>query len=128
MRMCVKGWLVLLMLCFLVYGCGSNEMEFDPKKWNHRPDISYTYRKAMVQDLMHQHLNQDMSYEDVTGLLGPVDPGRSRLEDSLLVLSYEIFVEYGPSIHPKRGEDLVIRLSEDSLVVDYRLRQWERGQ
>jgi len=113
---------VIVIACALV-SCGKHQMEFDKSKWNKSFDGVYEYRERMVNDLMENHIVEGMSYAQLVDLMGqPENYGNVKPN----TIGYEIMVDYGWNIDPVEGKTLFLELSQDSMVVDYKLDHWNR--
>lgn len=111
-----------LILFIILMSCGVKEKEFNKATWNNRKDIFYVNREIMVKDLMENHLSIGMSYYELIEIIGKPDFFGDLAENKL---GYEIFVDYGWDIDPIKGSNLLIELSKDSTVVNYKLESWE---
>ena len=95
----------------VVFGCNNNK-PFSVKAWNEKEDILYTQRKYLVQDLIRNHLKQEMCYEDLVKLLGsPVDVSR---KESKSTIYFEVETKYGSDIDPDWVKYLEVALTSDS--------------
>ena len=111
---------ISVLLLFLSY-CGVKEKKFNKTTWNERDDIFYLNRESMVNDLMKNHLRKGMTYNDLIELIGNPE-NYANMERN--TIGYEILVDYGWDIDPVEGKTLFIRLSNDSIIVDYYLEHW----
>ena len=71
-------WIFSLFLIILFSSCGGREvpvqeMKFDAAKWMIGYEGNYTYRKRMVNDLVHHHSLIGITSDALTALLGPPD-------------------------------------------------------
>ena len=82
----------------------------------------YANREHMVRDLMENHLQKGMTFQELTTLIGPPE-NYSNMD--INTVGYEIMVDYGWDIDPVEGKTLYIELSKDSTVIDYSLEHWE---
>lgn len=114
-------WTVIVF--FLFVACGQKEMEFDSTKWNEDPYSFYPYRKDMVNDLMNNHLKVGMTYKQLIDLIG--QPENYTNLDSNSV-AYCVLEEHGWDIDPVETKTLIIELTKDSLVRNYKLEHWKK--
>ena len=102
--------------------CLNDQMKFDRQQWNERSDLFYKNREAMVNDLIENHLQKGMTYNEVKELLGqPENYGNMKPN----TFGYEIMVDYGWNIDPVEGKTLLFEISNDSVVINYHLNHWE---
>lgn len=114
--------LLIIIVLFLLSSCGEKEMNFDEKKWNERLDGSYKYREYMVSDLMGNHLEKGMKYNQVIELLGLSGKYQNIKSNEI---SYEIMVDYGWNIDPVEGKNLYFEFDKDSIIKNIRLEHWK---
>jgi hypothetical protein len=117
----MKNRLPILLFAVLL-SCGQGEKRFDKSSWGERDDMFYANRESMVRDLMDNHLRIGMSYAELTELVGkPENYGNMERN----IVAYEIMVNYRRDIDPVEGKTLIIKLSEDSTVMEYNLKRWK---
>jgi len=75
----------------------------------------------MITDLMKNHLKKGMSYSEIIDLIGKPN-NYNNLKPK--TIGYEVSVEYGWNIDPIRSKVLIIKLSEDSTIIDIKLEKW----
>ena len=105
----------------LLASCGVQSEKFNSDKWSQKDDIEYANREKMVIDLMENHLQKGMTYADVVCLLGAPDYYNCLGHKEM---TYKIVDKYGWDTDPVGGKNLVIELSEDSLVRNITLDEW----
>jgi len=88
---------------------------------NDRDDTFYRNREIMITDLMKNHLKKGMSYSEIIDLIGKPN-NYNNLKPK--TIGYEVSVEYGWNIDPIRSKVLIIKLSEDSTIIDIKLEKW----
>jgi hypothetical protein len=114
----------IMFLWFLfLTSCGQNEVVFDSCKWSQKDDIVYVYRENMVRDLMENHLEKDMTYEEVIKLLDTPEDYQNLPKNTIC---YEIMIDYGRNIDPQRWKNLYIEFTCDSTLFSFRLEEWTR--
>jgi hypothetical protein len=97
-------------------------MKFQKEKWNEMNDMFYANREKMIADLMKSHLKKGMKYSEVLCLLGNSENYQNNPPNTLV---YEIMVDYGWNIDPKKGKTLYIELTKDSIVKNIKLQEWK---
>lgn len=114
-------WTIIVF--FLFVACGQKEMEFDSIKWYEDPYSFYPYRKNMVNDLMKNHLKEGMTYKQLTDLIGQPENIANLNSNSV---AYSILEKHGLNIDPVETKTLIIELTKDSLVRNYKLEHWKK--
>lgn len=115
--------LVLFTLVLLPSACGQQEMKFDKQKWNKESDGFYEHREDMVNDLLENHLIKGMTYWQLTDLIG-IPENYSNLDSN--TIAYCIMENYGWDIDPIETKTLMIVLTNDSLVKNYKVEHWKK--
>ena len=113
--------LIYILLIVLLNSCGKAQMKFEKEKWNEREDMFYANREKMVADLMNNHLKKGMTSKAVKNLLGSSDNYENIPKNTII---YEIAVDYGWNIDPEKGKTLYIEFEKDSVIKDFKLKEW----
>ncbi|MFN4091815.1 MAG: hypothetical protein ACK4FG_02830 [Brevundimonas sp.] len=105
---------VLLLVCLLLAGCGSNA-PFDQERWRNA-DLSTRVRADMVDSLLEQHDLKGMDRAAVVTLLG--EPTHTDKWDGT-----EMIYVLGPdgSMFPIDHEWLLIELDDQGRVLEHRV-------
>ncbi|MEJ2104389.1 MAG: hypothetical protein P8X47_07420 [Ignavibacteriaceae bacterium] len=115
--------IIAILGLFLLSNCGVKQMKFDRQKWNKESDGSYEYRENMVNDLIENHVRKGMTYKQLIDLIGK--PGNYGNLDNNTV-AYGIMEDYGWDIDPVETKTLMIELTKDSLVKNYKVEAWKK--
>lgn len=113
---------IIICLCFFA-SCGNKQIEFDQSKWNKSIDGFYEYREVMVNDLMNNHLEKGMNYQQLTDLIGKPE---NIANLKAYTIGYTIMEDYGWDIDPVETKTLLIELTKDSLVKDFKVEDWKK--
>jgi len=112
----------ILILFLLLASCGIKDEKFNSRTWKEIDGNSFSKREPLVNDLMKNHMYKGMSYPEIIGLLGnPEIFGKSEKKR----IGYILHIDYD-IIDPVQGKDLIIYLSKDSTVSDYRIIKWNK--
>jgi outer membrane protein assembly factor BamE (lipoprotein component of BamABCDE complex) len=114
---------IIYAVILLLTACSISELKFDKSGWNEKSDISFINRENMVNDLMMNHLRKGMSYNEVISLIGQPENYNDVKEKSIC---YEIMEYYGFDIDPIETKTLIIEMSKDSIVLDFKLDHWKK--
>ncbi|TAJ13470.1 hypothetical protein DMA11_08630 [Marinilabiliaceae bacterium JC017] len=119
----LKLSIVITLLLIGLVACKQRNEKFDKRLWSERTDMFYDHREKMVVDLMENYLQKGMTYSTLIELIG--EPENYAHIDSNTI-GYEIMVDYGWNIDPIEEKTLLIELSNDSTIVDFRLKSWKK--
>ena len=118
----MKKLIIIFCICFFG-SCGTEQLEFEKSKWNESVDGFYKYRESMSKDLMETHLKKGMTYQQLTDLIGKPE-NFANLEPN--TIGYTLMEDYGWDIDPVETKTLMIELTTDSLVKDYKIEHWKK--
>lgn len=118
----MKNLMVIFCLWFLT-ACGNNQIDFEKSKWNERADGFYKFRESMANNLMESHLKKGMTYPELTDLIGEPENFANLKTNTI---GYTIMEDYGWDIDPVETKTLLIELTADSLVQDFKLKHWKK--
>lgn len=108
--------IILIFIC----SCNFNK-KFDSKKWKAVDGNNFSkIREPYVNDLMENYLYKGLKYDSIIKLLGQPDAGR----DVARGVGYCLYLEFD-GIEPVLEKDLIIEISKDSLVTNYKVVTWE---
>ena|SRR5690554_3652662 len=113
----------LFILSSFLLSCQKKEIAFESEKWNQKYDGFYDYREFMVKDLIENHLNPKLSYQEVMKKLGKPD----YVIDSIdLTIAYQISEKYGLNIDPIETKTLLIYFNKDSITQKSEIRHYKK--
>jgi hypothetical protein len=113
---------LLLFLLLLIASCKSDGRKFDSETWNGIDGNNFsTQREPLVKDLIQNHLHQGMSYTSLTKLLGEPEI----IEENNRI-GYILYFRLGVGIDPVEGRNLIIQLTGDSTVLNYKVVEWKK--
>jgi len=112
----------LLILVLILSSCGVKEEKFNSQMWKEMDGNSYSKREPFVNDLMKNHLYKGMNYRKIIEILGKPEIFG---ENEKSRIGYILHIDYD-MIDPIQGKDLIVDLSEDSTVTNYRIVEWEK--
>lgn len=123
MKNCILTHIKLAVASLLILvSCAPNQEKFDRARWSETDDLEYAYRSRMVQDLVANHLHENMKYSEIRAMLGESDftsaePGIS--------LSYRISEEYEfLDVDPVSGKNLIVEFRADSTMSKAFIHEW----
>ncbi len=112
----------IIALSFLLMACQREEKKFDSRSWSAIDGNNFSQqREPLINDLITNHLFKGMSYKQLTHLLGEPE-----IREGRTIIGYTLYVSYGWGIDPVEGRDLMIQLAQDSTVVNYKIKEWEK--
>ncbi|RZL09136.1 MAG: hypothetical protein EOO89_21955 [Pedobacter sp.] len=118
----MKSFRIFLASIFLL-SCNI-EARFDKVKWHQPGDLGiYPHRKSMLKDLTRNYRLTGLSYRQLIDLLGK--PDRYNAKESELV-EYNIETEYGNDIDPVYVKSLELKLTQDSTVESFIVKEWKK--
>ncbi|MCB0651254.1 MAG: hypothetical protein KDC85_08265 [Saprospiraceae bacterium] len=118
----MKNLMMIFCLCFLS-ACGNNQLDFEISKWNESVDGFYKFRELMTNDLMENHLKKGMTYQEFTDLIGEPENFANLKTNTI---GYTLMEDYGWDIDPVETKILLIELTADSLVQDFKIQHWKK--
>ena len=114
----------LMLICFFILtACGEKQIEFDQSKWNKSVDGFYQFREAMAKDLIENHLKKGMTYKKLTDLIGKPENIANLKENTI---GYTIMEDYDWDIDPVKTKTLLIELTTDSLIQNFKIVHWKK--
>lgn len=107
--------LYLLIFCVAFVSC-HEKIEFSKDGWNKKVDTFYTDRIKMVDDLIQNHLSNDLCFNEIEQLLGT--PEEIMNVGKMVKIHYEVQTKYGSNIDPDWIKYLEIKLDSDSCFIE----------
>ena len=117
-----SGLLLPLLFLGLFSSACKKESAFDKDKWAYRGDMEFPYREEIITDLLENHHLKGVSYSQLMNTLGTPD----QIELANHKVYYDILTEYGSDIDPIHNKLLEVSLSNDSIVIGYKIREWTK--
>ena len=77
----------------------------------------------MAQELMENHLEKGMTYQQLTDLIGEPENIANLKHNTI---GYKLMEDYGLDIDPVETKTLMIELTNDSLVQDFKIEHWKK--
>ena len=118
----MKNWMIIFCLYFLS-ACGNDQLDFEKSKWNESVDGFYKFRELMANDLMENHFEKEMTYQELTDLIGEPENFANLKENTI---GYTLMEDYGWDIDPVETKTLMIELTADSLVQGFNIKHWKK--
>ena len=112
----VKLVIFLFTMCFWLSAC--NE-KFNKEKWEEGDGINYTYRNAMIDDLLKNYHLKNLSYDELVQIIGEPDQ-----KDSVHA-SYNLIVKYD-MIDPIYSKYLNCSFNADSIITNAEVKEWKK--
>jgi len=118
----MRAIIIILASTFLT-SCNSNE-KFDKAKWQEQGDLRiYTHRKSMLNDLTKNYKLTGLSYRQLINLIGEPENYNDKEKN---IVYYEIETDYGNDIDPVYTKTLQLKLTKDSTVESFTIKEWEK--
>jgi hypothetical protein len=110
-----------LFLIFKVINWYSYNQAFSKRKWA-EGDLScgYPNRKYMLKDLVNNHQIKGLTYKQLVDSIG-----EPRIDSNSHEAYYNIILDYGLDIDPVYSKELIIQFDRDSIVKDFKLKEWK---
>lgn len=110
----------------LLNGCTNHsvQIKFNRTQWDDGDIEIYPYRDAMLNNLLKNYHLKGMSYRQLTKLLGEPNRWENVNIDSPY---YVINTDYGNDIDPVYTKTLTVFLNKDSVVADYKVKEWKKN-
>jgi hypothetical protein len=114
---------IILLLSIFLASCNHNE-KFDKVKWQEQGDLrTYLHRKSMLNDLTKNHKLTGLSYRQLINLIGEPENYSDKEKD---ILYYDIETDYGNDIAPVYTKTLQFKLTKDSTVESFIIKEWKK--
>lgn len=112
-------WLLFVLMLPFSY-CTQNK-KFDKTGWQEKGDLYiYPNRNAMLQDLTANHQLKGLSYKQLIDLLGEPE---AYTGTKPYTVYYNVVTDYGADIDPVYVKHLILSLSTDSTVLDFKIEE-----
>jgi hypothetical protein len=102
--------------------CGTEQLNFEKSKWNESVDGFYKYRKSMSKGLVDNHLEKGITYQQLTDLIRESENLDNLKENTI---GYTLMEDYGWHIDPVETKTLMVELTPNSLVQDFKVEHWK---
>ncbi len=114
---------ITFLLFILLASCNNNQ-KFDKVKWQEQGDLKvYTHRKSMLNDLTTNYKLTGLSYRQLINLVGEPE---NYSDNEKGIVYYEIETDYGYDIDPVYTKTLQIKLTKDSTVATFIIKEWKK--
>lgn len=115
--------LIILLLSVGFTSCNANE-KFDKAKWQEQGDLRiYSHRKSMLNDLTKNYKLTGLSYRQLINLIGEPENYSDKEKN---IIYYEIETDYGNDIDPVYTKTLQLKLTKDSTVESFEIKEWKK--
>lgn len=113
----------IILLVYFLASCNTNK-KFDKVKWQEQGDLKiYTHGKSMLNDLTKNHKLTGLSYRQLINLMGEPENYSDKEKN---IVYYEIETDYGNDIDPVYTKTLQIKLTNDSTVESFEIKEWKK--
>nr|WP_320039118.1 hypothetical protein [uncultured Bacteroides sp.] len=112
----------VLILLLTLTSCEAKDQKFNSQTWKEAYIDSYSKRELLVNDFIKNHMYRGMSFHEIIKLLG--EPEIVERNENFNI-GYILNTSYD-QIDPIKGKDLIINLSKDSIVLDYKVTEWKK--
>lgn len=120
----IRKMRLLFIISFLlsISSCKNDKLRFDKTKWDLREDPAFVspYREKMIDDLVLNYKLTNIKYSELRQLLGAPEI----IESSSVV--YTISEYYGTDIDPVYSKSIEFKLSADSIITSYEIKEWKK--
>ena len=114
---------IVIFLSIAITACNKNA-KFNKTQWQVKSDIGeFPNRNSMINDLLSSYKLTGVSYKKLIELIG--EPERN-IEGKKNEMHYQILTEYSSDIDPISSKILVVKLNNDSIVINLRIDEWEK--
>ncbi|MBC7413279.1 MAG: hypothetical protein H7331_12590 [Bacteroidia bacterium] len=102
--------------------CELKREKFNSKRWI-EIDVNtyYKQREPIVNDLMENYLHNGMSYNEIINLLG-----KPEIQEENNLIGYTLELCFGLDIDPVESRNLMMQLSKDLLLKEFKIEEWKR--
>ncbi len=115
---------VIFGLILLLFAC--NNINFEKTGWVYQEDVGmYPNREKMLKDLTENNKLKGLTYRELIAKIGPDENYKQGYDTCIF---YSIVTDFGWDIDPVYTKSLVFKFNKDSVVVDYKIEEWKRGQ